>query len=148
MVHFFRNANQSRHEKGDEHLTSRTLIRPPFAFSLNISTSLPGLNVEVVGGSGVLIVMDGSWEDYSKDLQLRQPVLKGRLQSNQIICLFLRQSLQLADNTPTLLPFHPAAGKLSPSTCFLTDRNAFFSCKDTGRGVIWKSMPSKVEKAN
>lgn len=114
---------------------------PPLASSPNISTSSPGLNVEIVGGPSMLVVMDGSWEDYSEDLQLREPVLEGRSESHQIIGLFL--SLQLADNTPTFLHFHSTAGELLPNTCFLTDRNVFlllfFSfCKEPWVHMIWK----------
>lgn len=59
-------------------LTSKTISLPPRACSTNISTPSPGLNVEIVGSSGVFIVMDGSREDYCEDLQFCQPVLKGR----------------------------------------------------------------------
>lgn len=98
--------------------------------------------MEIVGGSGVLIVVDGSGEDDSKDLQLCQPVLKGRF-AGQSDNLSLSQSLQLADSTPASLPSRPAAGKLLPNTFF--DGCFFFPCRDMGFG---SSMPSEVEKAN
>lgn len=136
--------NTTTPRKSDYYFPALSL--PLLASSPNMTTFSPGLNVEIVGGSSVLIVMDGSWEDYSKDLQLRQPVLKGRSQSKQIICLFL--SLQLADDTPTLLPFLPAAGKLQPNARFLTNRTRPFSSVRRP-GDVWfeNGMPGKVAKA-
>lgn len=63
-VHFFFSETQNKtimQKKGDYTFPAyKTLPLPPLASSPNTSTSSPGLNVEIVGGSGVLIVMDGS----------------------------------------------------------------------------------------
>lgn len=42
---------------------------------LTFTSSLPRMNVEVVGGSRVLKVVDGRCEDHGEDLQLTEPVL-------------------------------------------------------------------------
>lgn len=54
-------ATKPKKKKGDGTFqTAHTLSLPPLASSPNNTTSSPGLNVEIVGGSGVLIVVDGS----------------------------------------------------------------------------------------
>lgn len=65
QVHFFQKCKieppSQKKKKGDGTFqTAHTLSLPPLASSPNNTTSSPGLNVEIVGGSGVLIVVDGS----------------------------------------------------------------------------------------
>jgi hypothetical protein len=62
----------------------------------------PSLNVEIVCSSSMFIVMDGSRKDYCKDLQLCQPVLKGRIIAITSSLFF--RPFQHMYNTPTLLP--------------------------------------------
>lgn len=125
----------------------KTLSLPRPASSPNTSASSPGLNVEIVGGSSVLVVMDGSREDYSKNLQLRQPVLKGRLQSNQIICPFL--CLPLADDTPCYhLPTLQLASDCQTHVFGWTEM-VFLFCKETrGMRDLKTACPARLKKLN
>lgn len=152
-VHFFffsETQNKTiMQKKGDYTFPAyKTLPLPPLASSPNTSTSSPGLNVEIVGGSGVLIVMDGSWEDYSKNLQLRQPVLKGRLQSNQIICLFVKVFGLLTTHPHFCLSTLQLPSYHQTHVFWQTEMGFFFSSVRR-LGDMWfeNSMPSKVEKS-